>query len=263
MTIPVYQVDAFTDKPFKGNPAAVVLLEKPAEPSWMLSVAAEMNLSETAFVHPQGNGFHLRWFTPKVEVDLCGHATLASAHVLWESGMVSPEKKITFFTLSGRLEVAKEKDSLQMDFPSTRVVAGDLPEEVMAAVGIVPDFIGISGEKWLMEFEDESVVRRLAPDFNVLRQFKGRGMIATSMSERPGVDFVSRYFAPWIGVDEDPVTGSAHAILAPYWAAKLGKVYLTAQQVSARGGTLQLRISGERVYISGKAVTVIRGELLV
>ncbi len=132
----------------------------------------------------------------------------------------------------------------------------------MAAVGIVPDFVGISGEKWLMEFEEESAVRRLAPDFNALRQYKGRGMIATSMSERPGVDFVSRYFAPWIGVDEDPVTGSAHAILAPYWAAKLGKVYLTAQQVSARGGTLQLRISGERVYISGKAVTVIRGELV-
>lgn len=263
MNIPIYQIDAFTDIAFKGNPAAVVLLETPGEPAWMQAVAAEMNLSETSFVFPEGTGFNLRWFTPRTEVELCGHATLSAAHALWESGKVKEGKPITFFTQSGRLSIKKDRDLIEMDFPAAKVIQGDLPEEVVAAIGIVPDFIGISGEKWLLEYEDELTIRKISPDFAALRQYKGRGLIVTSLSERPGVDFVSRYFAPWVGIDEDPVTGSSHVLLAPYWGAKLGKIYLTAQQISARGGTLKLRLSGDRVYIAGKALTVFKGELLV
>lgn len=263
MKLPIYQVDAFTDKPFQGNPAAVVLLETPAEAGWMRSVAAEMNLSETAFVCPQEGGFNMRWFTPKVEVELCGHATLASAHVLWESGMVPADHEILFLTRSGRLPIRKEGEFIQMDFPAAGVTTGTLPEGVLPAIGAQPSFIGVSGEKWLLEFADESIVRSLALDFAALRSIKGRGLIATSRSSRQGVDFVSRYFAPWVGIDEDPVTGSAHTILALYWAAKLGKSELVAQQVSSRGGTLRLQVSGNRVLIAGRAVTVFRGELFV
>jgi predicted PhzF superfamily epimerase YddE/YHI9 len=183
--------------------------------------------------------------------------------VLWEAGRVREGETITFFTCSGRLSIKKDRELIEMDFPSAKVVQGDLPEEVVAAIGIVPDFVGISGDKWLLEYEDELTIRKLAPNFEALRQYQGRGLIVTSLCERPGVDFVSRYFAPWIGIDEDPVTGSAHVILAPYWSAKLGKVYLSAQQVSTRGGTLKLRLSGDRVYIAGKALTVFGGELWV
>ena len=263
MTVPIYQVDAFTDAPFKGNPAAVVLLETPAEAGWMRSVAAEMNLSETAFVCPREGGFNLRWFTPKVEVELCGHATLASAHVLWESGVVPVGDDIAFSTLSGTLNITRELELICMDFPAADVIPGILPEGVLTAIGAEPDFTGISGEKWLLEFADESTVRCLAPDFAALRRVRGRGLIATSRSSRPGVDFVSRYFAPWVGIDEDPVTGSAHTILATYWAEKLGKRELIAQQVSSRGGTLRMKLSGDRVWIAGQAVTVFRGELFV
>lgn len=263
MTVPIYQVDAFTDASFKGNPAAVVLLETPAEAEWMRSVAAEMNLSETAFVCPREGGFNLRWFTPKVEVELCGHATLASAHVLWESGLVPDDHEILFLTRSGRLPIRKEGEFIQMNFPSVKVISGTLPEGVLPAIGAQPSFTGISGEKWMLEFADESTVRSLAPDFAALRRVRGRGLIATSRSSRPGVDFVSRYFAPWVGIDEDPVTGSAHTILATYWAAKLGKGELIAQQVSSRGGTLRMKLSGDRVWIAGRAVTVFRGELFV
>ena len=258
---PLFQVDAFTDKPFKGNPAAVVLLEENADSGWMQNVAREMNLSETAFVYPKSNSFGLRWFTPKTEVDLCGHATLASAHVLWESGQVPHDQVIKFSTLSGRLSARKTKKNIELDFPANALLPGDLSEEILIAIGGVPEFIGISAEKWLLEFGSEKEIISLSPDFSALRQHTGRGLIVTSRSDKAGVDFVSRYFAPWIGIDEDPVTGSAHTILGPYWSKKLAKNYLTAHQVSERGGVLHLRVSGDRVYIGGQAITIFKGEL--
>ncbi len=262
MAIPIYQVDAFTSEMFKGNPAAVVLLNAPAEVAWMRNIAREMNLSETAFLTPLAEGYGLRWFTPQAEVELCGHATLASAHVLWESGIVPASAKIRFSTLSGWLRASKNGGWIELDFPSAAATPGDVSEEVIAALGIVPEFIFHSGEKWLLEYHDEAEIQALSPDFAALRSRPGRGLIVTARSEKPGIDFVSRYFAPWIGIDEDPVTGSSHTILGPYWAEKLHKNHLTAQQVSARGGLLKVRVSGERTYISGQAVTVFSGQLM-
>ena len=261
MGIPLFQVDAFTGELFKGNPAAVCLLTKAANPKWMQLVAREMNLSETAFVHPRADGFGLRWFTPQAEVELCGHATLSAAHILWESGMVAPGVKIRFNTLSGWLSATKKEDLIELDFPSAGVVPGDISEEIVAALGPVPEFIFRSGEKWLLEFPHEAEILGMNPDFNTLRQYSGRGLIVTARSEKPGIDFISRYFAPWIGIDEDPVTGSSHTILGPYWSNKLHKNHLTAYQASARGGTLHVRVSGERTYISGQAVTVFSGQM--
>ncbi|MHB8089245.1 MAG: PhzF family phenazine biosynthesis protein [Anaerolineaceae bacterium] len=262
MSIPIYQVDAFTDKLFSGNPAAVVLLEQQAETAWMQSVAREMNLSETAFVHPQQGGYHLQWFTPQVEVDLCGHATLASAHILWQTGLVKAAETIRFFTRSGWLSVSQRNDLIEMDFPSAQVVPVDVTEEIITAVGARPDFTYISGDKWLFEYSEASIIRKLKPDFSALKNHTGRALSVTAPSSTPEFDFVSRYFAPWVGIDEDPVTGSAHCILGPYWAQKLGKNHLTAYQVSARGGIVHMRISGDRTYVGGQAVTLFSGEIL-
>jgi PhzF family phenazine biosynthesis protein len=261
MSILLFQVDAFTGEFFKGNPAAVCLLTKAANPKWMQLVAREMNLSETAFVHPRADGFGLRWFTPQAEVELCGHATLSAAHILWETGAVPPGSKIRFNTLSGWLPATKQDDMIELDFPSAGVVPGDISEEIVAALGPVPEFIFRSGDKWLLEYPHEAEIIGMTPDFSVLRQYSGRGLIVTARSEKPGVDFISRYFAPWIGIDEDPVTGSSHTILGPYWSSKLHKNYMTAYQASTRGGTLHVRVSGERTYISGQAVTVFSGQL--
>lgn len=263
MSIPVFQVDAFTEKPFAGNPAAVVLLDQPRESAWMLSVAREMNLSETAFVHPQQGGYHLQWFTPETEVELCGHATLATAHTLWQTGLVKEGEKIRFSTLSGWLEAEKKDQIIELDFPSAPLMPAEVSEEIIRAVGSVPDFVGISHEKWLFEYRDEKTVRELKPDFSFLRTRKGRGLVVTALSEKPGVDFISRYFAPWVGINEDPVTGSAHCILGPYWAKKLGKNNMNAYQASARGGTVYLRQSADRTYVGGKAVTVFSGKLVI
>jgi len=263
MNTPIFQVDAFTDKPFSGNPAAVVLLDQLREADWMLSVAREMNLSETAFVQPRDGGFGLRWFTPTIEVDLCGHATLASAHILWQTGLVKEGASIRFNTRSGWLGAVKAGEVIELDFPSATVREADISEEIISAVGANPDFAGISGEKWLFEYHDESIVRNLKPDFAALKKRSGRGLVVTAPSDKPPLDFVSRYFAPWIGIDEDPVTGSAHCILGPYWGKKLGKDRMTAYQASARGGMVYLRLSGERTYIGGKAVTVLSGKLSV
>lgn len=259
--IPLYQVDAFADQPFSGNPAAVVLLRGAAPVDWMLKVAQEMNLSETAFVHPKGSLFNLRWFTPRVEVELCGHATLSAAHVLWESGSVQVDRTIQFDTLSGMLGAKRVEEVIELDFPAGTLAPAQLPDGVVEAVGGTPIFSGVSGEKWLLEYGSEHEVSGLKPNFTALKLFKGRGMIVTSRSDRAGVDFVSRYYAPWIGIDEDPVTGSAHTILGPYWGAKLGKKVMTAHQVSVRGGVIHVRLAGDRVYIGGKAVTVIKGTL--
>ena len=261
MVTPIFQVDAFTDRPFSGNPAAVVLLQEQRSAEWMQAVAREMNLSETAFVHPQQGGYHLQWFTPKNEVELCGHATLATAHILWETGRESPSTRIRFFTLSGWLAAEKKGDLIELDFPSAPCAPGDVSEEIIAAVGAVPDYVGISGDKWLFEYTDEETVMNLKPDFTALAKRKGRGLVVTALSNRPGIDFISRYFAPWWGVDEDPVTGSAHCILGSYWGVKLSKSHLTGQQVSARGGIVHVRLSGERTYVGGKAVTVFTGTL--
>jgi len=262
MKIPVYQVDAFTDNPFQGNPAAVVILDQPQTIRWMQLVAREMNLSETAFVCREARGYHLQWFTPEAEVELCGHATLSAAHVLWESGRESLENPIFFSTLSGLLGARRRQDGvIELDFPAAGCVSGNLPEEVITAVGAAPRSVCISGDKWLLEYPSEDAILNLRPDFLELKKISGRGLIVTSSSKKPEFDFVSRYFAPWIGVNEDPVTGSAHCILGPYWGQKLGKTSLKARQVSSRGGELQVELNGERVLIGGKAVTVLQGEL--
>jgi len=260
--IPLFQVDAFTDRVFTGNPAAVVIVEDNPDPDWMLRVAQEMNLSETAFVFPLGLHFGLRWFTPRTEVELCGHATLSAAHILWETGAVPVDHVITFNTLSGLLGAMREGDWITLDFPANQLTPGELPEGVIAAVGGRPVFSGISGEKWLLEYASAAEVQTLAPDFSTLCKIPGRGLIVTSRADQSGVDFVSRYFAPWVGINEDPVTGSAHTILGPYWADKLEKLEMTARQVSARGGLLRVKLAGRRVFISGQAVTVLKGELL-
>lgn len=261
MSTPIFQVDAFTDQLFSGNPAAVVILEGQQEPAWMQAVAREMNLSETAFVHPQQGGYHLQWFTPQVEVDLCGHATLASAHILWQTGLVQRAETIRFFTRSGWLAASQRDDLIELDFPTAPVIPADITEEIITAVGLRPDFTGIAGEKWLFEYANEDAIHGLKPDFAALKQRKGRALAVTAPSRTPGIDFVSRYFAPWVGIDEDPVTGSAHCFLGRYWGQKLGKNYMTAYQDSARGGIVHVRLSGDRTYVGGKAVTVFAGEL--
>ena len=264
MSIPIFQVDAFTAEPFKGNPAGVCLLKAPAEASWMQDVAAEMNLAETAFPLPEGDGYRLRWFTPKVEVRLCGHATLATAHVLWEQGILAPNGEARFETLSGLLTARRDGELTELNFPA-RPVQPQPPawaEAVVGALGIRPSFIGMSAEDILIEAADEAAVRSLEPDLATLKSLPARGVIVTSRSSDPRFDFVSRFFAPAVGVDEDPVTGSSHCVLVPFWARRLGKVSMTAYQASARGGVLELRLDGDRVRIAGRAVTVIRGEIV-
>ena len=261
--VPIYTVDAFTSEPFKGNPAAVCILPGPADPGWMQKIAREMNHSETAFLHGANNQYALRWFTPTVEVELCGHATLASAHILWESGLAETDKAIAFHTLSGRLTATLEREWIELDFPAAELEPGDLSDAVLDALGVSPTAILHSGEKYLIELEDEEEVRRVKPNFAALRKQPGRGIIITARSDVQGVDFVSRYFAPWIGVNEDPVTGSAHCLLGPYWQKKLARNHMTAKQVSRRGGVLRVRMSGERVYIAGQAVTISRGEISI
>lgn len=265
MSIPIFQVDAFTDQPFKGNPAGVCLLRGPAEADWMQSVASEMNLAETAFLLPEGDGFRLRWFTPRVEVKLCGHATLATAHVLWEQGLLPPGREARFQTLSGLLTARQEGGLVELDFPARPPLPEppDWADAVVGALGIKPVHIGMSAEDILFEAADEGAVRGVEPDFATLRALPARGVIVTSRSADKRFDFVSRFFAPAVGIDEDPVTGSSHTVLVPYWASRLGKKSFTAYQASARGGILHLRLDGERVKIAGRAVTVIKGELVV
>jgi PhzF family phenazine biosynthesis protein len=265
MAIPIYQVDAFTAEPFKGNPAGVCLIPGPMEAGWMQSVAAEMNLAETAFPIPEGDGFRLRWFTPKCEVRLCGHATLATAHILWETGRLAKDREARFETLSGRLTARRDGDLVELDFPARppRPQPPEWADDVAGALGLKPVYIGMSAEDVLFEAVDEDAVRSVQADFTALRALPARGVIVTSRSSDRRFDFVSRFFAPAVGVDEDPVTGSSHTVLVPYWAKRLGKASLTAFQASARGGILYLRLDGERVRIAGRAVTVIRGELAV
>jgi PhzF family phenazine biosynthesis protein len=262
MSLPLFIVDAFTDHPFAGNPAAVCLLDNPVSDQWQQHVAAEMNLSETAFLLDHPIGYGLRWFTPKVEVELCGHATLASAHVLYESGRVPAGKPIRFATLSGPLTVVRTADGLEMDFPARQGNPSSDPPDLAGVLGARPAFIGRNGMDYLVELESESIVRQLQPDLVRLAALPVRGVIVTAKGETAGFDFVSRFFAPKVGVPEDPVTGSAHCALGPYWSEKLGKRDLVGYQASARGGVVRVGVRGERVLLAGKAVTVLRGELL-
>jgi PhzF family phenazine biosynthesis protein len=261
MGIKIYQVDAFTRKPFAGNPAGVCLLSAPREVAWMQDVAREMNLSETGFLVPRDDGYGLRWFTPLVEVDLCGHATLASAHVLWEAGLLAKDKEARFHTKSGLLKARKVREEIELDFPATPPTPSSAPEGLSEALGVVPKSIGKSRFDYLVEVETEEMVRRLKPDYERLKQIEVRGVIVTSMASTQGFDFVSRFFAPGAGVPEDPVTGSAHCCLGPFWMKRLGKQEMMAYQASARGGVVRVRVEGDRVKLSGEAVTFFRGEL--
>ena len=258
----IYQVDAFTRTPFAGNPAAVCVLPEPASERWMQDVAREMNLSETAFLVGSGDGYCLRWFTPTVEVDLCGHATLASAHVLWETGEAAPEETIRFHTNSGTLEAKRDGDWIELNFPVTLVSPCDPPPTLLDALSVSPAFVGMSRFDYLVELPTEAEVRAVVPDLRALARLEARGVIVTSRSDSPEYDFVSRFFAPAAGVDEDPVTGSTHCALGPYWQSRLGKAELAARQVSARGGELRVRVDGDRVSIAGQAVTVLRATLV-
>ncbi|HIK30489.1 MAG TPA: PhzF family phenazine biosynthesis protein [Oscillatoriales cyanobacterium M59_W2019_021] len=262
MIVPILQIDAFTNQPFRGNPAAVCLLDSPAEEQWMQQVAAEMNLSETAFVHPEGDGFRLRWFTPAVEVDLCGHATLASAHALWETGRVSPDETLQFATRSGILTATKNEEWIVLNFPVKPPKETLVLEELDRALGVMPKYIGTDGSDYLIEVDSEETVRHLKPDFDRLATFRARGFIVTSLSASSEYDFVSRFFAPAVGINEDPVTGSAHCCLAPFWQQRLHRTEFLAYQASARGGVIRVKIQGDRVDLGGQAITVLRGEFI-
>jgi PhzF family phenazine biosynthesis protein len=261
--VPICQVDAFTNRPFAGNPAAVCVLDAPRDDAWMQAVAAEMNLSETAFVRPLENGFELRWFTPKVEVDLCGHATLASAFTLYKMGIVDAEEKIEFQTRSGILTAVRRGKFIQLDFPAVPVKPCEPPQDLLEALNVDPTFVGVTNTDRFLVVDSAEVVRSLRPDFRKLASIATRGVIVTSASDIPGVDFVSRFFAPSHGIDEDPVTGSAHCALAPYWAKQLGKTQMVGFQASQRGGMVNVELKGDRVILGGEAVLVMKGELVV
>ncbi|MBX7105026.1 MAG: PhzF family phenazine biosynthesis protein [Gemmataceae bacterium] len=259
----VVVVDAFADGPFTGNPAAVCVLPRPADERWMRLVAREMNLSETAFLHPEADGWRLRWLTPSVEVELCGHATLASAHVLWETGQLPIDLSAVFHTQSGRLTAVRRDATITLDFPARPAAESDTPAGLADALGARPCFVGQNGMDILVELESEQSVRELDPDHGRLRSLPFRGIIVTAPAASPGdYHFVSRFFAPGSGIDEDPVTGSAHCALGPFWSGRLGVNPLVGWQASARGGRVGVDVRGDRVLLTGRAVTTLRGELL-
>jgi PhzF family phenazine biosynthesis protein len=259
--IPYYLVDAFTDRPFAGNPAVVCPLQRWREERWLQDVAAEMNQSETAFVVKNATGFDIRWFTPKVEVALCGHATLAAAHTLWQQGLANPAQEIHFSTQSGILKAARRGDEIELDFPLAPEQAAEPPADLLPALGVTAKYVGRNKFDYLVEIESEAALRQMSPDFNRLKNVAVRGTIVTARSSDPRFDFVSRFFAPAVGISEDPVTGSAHCCLGDFWHKRIGKSDLRAYQASARGGTVRVRVEGERVFLGGKAITVASGEL--
>lgn len=254
-------VDAFTDRPFSGNPAAVVPLGHWRDDAWLQSVAMEMNLSETAFFVPNGDGFDLRWFTPKIEVDLCGHATLATAKIIFDLQLVENWREINFASRSGKLVARFRNEQIELDFPIEPEHPADAPPGLVEALGVKPLYVGKNRFDYLVEVESEAVVRRILPDFKLLAMVPCRGIIVTARSADPNFDFVSRLFAPAAGVDEDPVTGSAHCCLAEFWGRRLGKTRLVARQASSRGGVIHVEGAGDRVLLGGQAVVVAKGEL--
>ncbi len=277
MSLTITQVDAFTDRPFSGNPAAVCVMEKPMPADLMQAIAAEMNLSETAFLHPIEEGYSLRWFTPAIEVDLCGHATLASAHVLWSEGHLEPGAIARFNTKSGWLSATKKENWIELNFPAQPVtVTSHVTPQLIKSLCCGGNIRTVtkSDVNYLIELHSEKVLQALEPDFDEIKKLPVHGIIATAPADSEEYDFVSRYFAPAVGINEDPVTGSAHTSLAPYWQEKLGKSEMLAQQISARGGTIRVRCAlsdsntasdteKNRILISGQAVTTLKGELLL
>lgn len=257
--VPIYLVDAFADDPFRGNPAAVCYLMAPRPARWMQQVAAEMNQAETAFFSINDDFVDLRWFTPLAEVDLCGHATLATAHVIWETELLSEKHPIRFETRSGKLIARKLGEWIELDFPSDPPKQQELPEELLAALGIPnPVFAGRAKDYYFIQLKDEAEVNSLDPDFRTLRKYSV-GIVVTAKSDSPNHDIMSRFFAPAVGIDEDPVTGSAHCVLGPYWEQKEGLKAFTAYQASPRGGTVRVDNQGPRVILKGKAVSVMQG----
>jgi len=266
----VLQIDAFSAVPFKGNPAGVCLLDSPRTDEWMQAVAAEMNLAATAFVKARAggaDGFDLRWFTPTVEIPLCGHATLASAHALWQRGDLLVTEEAKFHTLSGILKARRVSELIEMDFPAITTSPAELPKELVEALGNVDirevrstPFRGAVRD-YLIELESEDAVRNLKPDFGIIRKHVPSGVIVTAKSSGSPYHFVSRYFASFAGIDEDPATGSAHCTLTPYWTERLKKTEMTAYQASARGGVVGVRLGDGRVYLYGQAITVLEGTL--
>lgn len=258
---PVYQVDAFTDKAFGGNPAAVVFLMGPRPDAWLQAFAMEMNLSETAYFMRKGDAYQLRWFTPACEVDLCGHATLATAHIIWETGLLMQDEEIRFSTRSGLLKAKHDGGWIALDFPAEPPTAAKVSEKIARALGADIVWSGQNRMDLFLELESEAAVRTLKPDFEALKAAGGRGVIVTAraVSEDAPYHFVSRFFAPSAGIEEDPVTGSAHCALAPYWGEKLDRAALLGYQASPRGGTVKVRTRGGRVELKGKAITIFQG----
>lgn len=262
MGYPIYQVDSFAEKPFAGNPAGVCLLKGGQDVEWMQKVAMEMNLSETAFLTPYQDGWNLRWFTPEVEVDLCGHATLASAHVLFSQGLAEAGEVIKFYTLSGLLSARREGEWIELDFPAEPAWEEEIDPGIIGALGVKPLFTGRNRIDYLVEVATEEEILDLKPDMGRLAALTERGIMVTAPASRAGYDFVSRFFAPGIGIDEDPVTGSAHCCLGPFWRERLHKSTFVAWQASRRGGAVRVRLDGDRVKLGGQAVLVFQGELL-
>jgi len=267
MSIRISQVDAFTDAPFAGNPAAVCVLDAERSAEWMQQVAREMNLSETAFLRPRADGFGLRWFTPTHEVDLCGHATLASAHVLWADRHLAADEAAVFHTKGGRLTAHPQEGGwITMDFPAEPFEPAEAPPSLLDALGVAPMFVGRNRMDIGVLLADEAAVRAVSPDMARLATIDTRGVIVTAPAEKEAAyDFVSRFFGPRVGVPEDPVTGSAHCALGPFWAERLGKTTLTGRQVSVRGGTVRIQMAAAaspRILLMGQAVTVLRAELV-
>jgi len=261
MALTIYHVDAFSESIFSGNPAAVCILPEPREDTWMQRLAQELNLSETAFLHKRGDGYNLRWFTPLVEVDLCGHATLASAHTLWEQGLLGANEVARFHTHSGLLKAERRGEWIELDFPALPDREVPIPKGMARALGVRPKYLGRSRFDYIAEVESEVTVRKIKPNFTLLSALPIRGLIVTAKAKTPPYDFVSRFFAPRAGINEDPVTGSSHSVLGPFWKSRLGKSELLAYQASKRGGVLRVRVGDRRVFIGGKAVTVFRVEL--
>ena len=262
MAVQIYQVDAFTNKAFSGNPAGVCILPSPADEQWMQNIAAEMNLAETAFLHPEKGGYRLRWFTPTTEEELCGHATLASAHILWQKGILKNGQEAHFYTRSGLLAAKRAGNWIVLDFPAEPPKPVSPPVELTNCLpGLDFLYVGRNRLDYLVELEDESILRSFNPKFHLMVKLPRRGLIITCKSTTSPYDFISRFFAPHDGIDEDPVTGSAHCCLGPYWSERLGKLEMMAYQASRRGGELRVEVRGERVILWGQAVTVLQGEI--
>ena len=262
MSSPIFLVDAFTPKPFAGNPAGVCLLSEQRDKPWRQAVAAEVNASETAFLVKANDGYDLSWFTPSTEIELCGHATLASAHILWQEKLLGTSEQARFHTLSGVLTADRRGEWIELDFPADPIAQCDSSGDLCAALGVTAKWVGRARQDYLVLVESESIVRELQPNHAALASGEARTIIVTAPGDASEYDFVSRFFAPGVGISEDPVTGSAHCRLGPFWQERLGKDEFVAYQASARGGVLRVRVRGKRIGLGGKAVTIMRGEVI-